>query len=66
LLQSKEPQLNNILSYLITVQDKDGNEYSLTMRELFDLIYGDRLKEITDQTKKEIIEAIKEVENEII
>lgn len=49
----------------IVVQDEEGNEYSLTMMELFDLMYGDRLKEITDQMKKEVVESMKEVENEV-
>jgi hypothetical protein len=49
---------------LITVQDKDGNEYSLTARELFDMMYGDKLQEITDKAKKEIMESIQELKNE--
>jgi hypothetical protein len=42
----------------ITVQDKSGNEYSLTVRELFDLLHGDQ---IVEQVKKEINEAFKEL-----
>jgi ABC-type sugar transport system ATPase subunit len=48
----------------ITVQDENGDEYSLTIKELFDMMYGDRLKEITDQAKKEITESIQELKNE--
>ena len=49
---------------MITVKDKNGDIYSLTVRELFDLMYGDRLKEITDQAKKEVMESIEELKNE--
>jgi len=45
----------------ITVQDRNGNDYSLTVQELFDLMYGDRLKEITDQAKKQVLEAVQEL-----
>ena len=48
----------------LTVQDKNGNEYSVTIKELFDIIYGDKLNEITNQAKKEILESIQELKNE--
>jgi hypothetical protein len=48
----------------ITVQDKNGNEYNLTVEELFDIMYGERLKEITEQAKKQVLESIQEIENE--
>jgi hypothetical protein len=50
----------------ITVQDKNGNDYSLTIKELFDLVYGDKLNQITAQAKKEILESIQELKNEDI
>ena len=48
----------------LTVQDKNGDEYSVTIKELFDIIYEDRLNEITVQAKKEILESIQELKNE--
>jgi len=50
----------------VTVKDEDGNEYSLPIGELFDVIYGDKIRKIEIDIKKECAEAIKEIENEII
>jgi len=44
----------------VTVYDKDGNDYSLTMRELFDIICEDDLT----QVKREVMDGIREIENE--
>lgn len=50
----------------VTVKDEEGNDYSLSMGEFFNLIYGDKIKEIEEKMKIECREAIKEVENEAI
>lgn len=44
----------------VTIYDEDGNDYSLTMRELFDIICEDDFTQI----KKEVMEGIREIENE--
>lgn len=46
----------------ITVKDENDNEYSLTMGELFDRIYGEKLLELVAQVKEEVILSIKELE----
>lgn len=48
---------------LVTVQDASGNEYTLPIAELFELMYGEKLKEITDRAKKETQESIEELKN---
>jgi len=50
----------------ITIKDAEGNDYSLPIGELFDILYGDKIRKIEKDIKKECIEAIKEIENEII
>jgi len=50
----------------ITVKDEMGNDYSLTVRELFDIMYGDKLEEITKQAKKDVLGAIEELKNESV
>lgn len=50
----------------LTVKDEDGNDYSLPVGELFDIIYGDKIRKIEANIKKECAEAIKEIENEVI
>jgi hypothetical protein len=50
----------------VTVKDEEGNNYSLPVWELFDILYGDKIRKIEKDIKKECAEAIKEIENEII
>jgi len=50
----------------LTVRDEYGNDYSLPVWELFDIIYGDKIRKIEKDIKKECAEAIKEIENEVI
>jgi hypothetical protein len=49
----------------ITVQDDQGQEYSLTVKELFDIMYGERLEEITKQAKIDVMESIEELNKEL-
>jgi len=49
---------------MITVKDSEGNDYSVTMEELYDIIYGDILKEMKRRAKEECATALKEIENE--
>jgi len=53
-------------SELVVVMDEKGNEFTLPIIELFDLIYGEKLKEITDRARRETQESIEELKNEII
>jgi len=53
-------------SELIRVQDDSGEEYIFPIKDLFDLLYADQLKIVTEQAKKEIQAAIAEVKNEVI
>jgi hypothetical protein len=53
-------------SELITVRDECDNEYTLPIGDLFELIYGERLKAVTEQAKKEVLESIEELKNETI
>ncbi len=48
----------------LTVRDENGNDYSLPVGELFDTFYGDKIRKIEKDMKKECAEAIKELENE--
>lgn len=50
----------------LTVKDADGNTYSLAVWELFDILYGDKIREIENEIKEECAEMIKELENENI
>lgn len=50
----------------VTVRDENGNDYSLSVGEFFDIIYGEQIREIEARIKKECAEAIKELENEVI
>jgi len=50
----------------VTIKDEEGNDYSLPIGELFDIIYGDKIRKIESDIKKECAEAIKELENEVI
>jgi hypothetical protein len=49
---------------MFTVKDEHGEEFSVTVRELFNMMYGDKLEEITRQAKKDAIESIQELKNE--
>lgn len=51
---------------LIRVRDKDNNEYALTAKELFDLLYGDKIRAVQEPTIKETKKIIKEMQNEDI
>ena len=51
---------------LVVVRDESDLEYTLPIGELFELIYGDKLREITEQAKKDALEAIGELKNDII
>lgn len=48
----------------VTVKDESGEEYSVSLEELFDIIYGDKLKEIHEEAKKEFEEALEELSHE--
>lgn len=48
----------------LTVKDEENNEYSLSAQEFFNIIYGDKIKEIEDAIKIDCAEAIKEIEDE--
>jgi hypothetical protein len=50
----------------VVVKDENGNEHRLTMKELFDITYGEKLKEIDEQVKKEILEFMREEYHEVI
>lgn len=49
---------------LVTVKDENDNEYTLPIKELFDIMYGEKLKKITEEAKKEVLESIEELKNE--
>lgn len=49
---------------LLVVKDKKGKTHKLTVKELFDITYGEKLREIDEQVKKEIIELVQEFEHE--
>jgi len=49
----------------VTVRDSKGNDYSLPVGELFDILYGEKIREIEKDIKRECTEAIKELENEV-
>lgn len=51
---------------IIRVQDENGDEYALTVRELFDLIYGDRIRAIEEPTMEETRRIIEEMRNDDI
>lgn len=46
----------------VTVRTKDGEEFSLTVEELFSVIYDDKLREICRSVKEEHEKAMKEIE----
>lgn len=47
----------------ITVKDENGESYSLSVQELFNIIYGDTIRKIEDDIKKECAVMIEELEN---
>lgn len=49
---------------LIRVRDKDDNEYSLTAKALFDLLYGDKIRAIQEPTIEETRKIIEEMRND--
>lgn len=49
---------------LIRIQDKDGNEYALTAKELFDLLYGEKIRAIQEPTIEETHKIIEEMRND--
>lgn len=51
---------------IIRVQDENGDEYALTVKELFDLIYGDRIRSIEEPTMEETRRIIEEMRNDDI
>lgn len=48
----------------ITVKDADNNDYSLTIEELYEIIYSDILNKMKRRAKEECAAALKEIENE--
>lgn len=50
----------------VTVKDENGVEYSLTVMDFFDIIYGDRVRNVSEKARKEARKAIEELKNEII
>jgi len=50
----------------VTVRDENGTEYSLTVMDFFDIIYGDRVRNISEEAREEARIAIEELKNEII
>lgn len=49
----------------VTVKDGSGVEYSLSLEELFNVLYGDKLNAIHEEVKREYSKALKEISNEI-
>lgn len=49
---------------LIRIKDQDNNEYAVTAKELFDILYGDRIRSIKDVTSKELQDIIQEMKND--
>lgn len=47
----------------ITVKDENGESYSLSVQELFNIIYGDTIRKIENDIKKECAVMIEELEN---
>jgi hypothetical protein len=51
---------------LITVKDLEGQEYQLSFQDLFDIIYGDMMKEVQRRVREEFLEDLEKIENENI
>ena len=49
---------------LVTVRDRDGIEYSVSMEEFFDIIYGDTLKKIHEDALEEFQQGLMEITHE--
>jgi hypothetical protein len=45
----------------VTIKDESGEEYSVSLEELFYIIYGDKLNKIHEEVKKDFEEAKKEL-----
>jgi hypothetical protein len=50
----------------IMVKDEEGNRYTLTCEELFDILYGDKLKRIHEEVNRDFEEILKEISDENI
>jgi hypothetical protein len=49
---------------LVTVMDMDGCKHTLFVSDLFDIIYGDMMAEVERRAREEVLEGVKELENE--
>jgi hypothetical protein len=51
---------------LLRVRTPDGSEFCMSFKDLFDLIYGDRISEIELQAKNQVWENVKELMNGLV
>lgn len=48
----------------VKVKDKEGNIYELNLEQLFEILYGDTMREIEKEVQEEYRKALKEIEDE--